>query len=173
MFVADRPSGNNRVVEIPAGGGPQTTIISGLDNPSGVTVDAAGDVFVADFDNNRVVEVPAGGGPQTIVVGGFYSPFDMAVDGAGNIFIVDWNDSRVVEVQRSQSPALSFATTAVGNTSLDSPQSVTIQNVGNQPLNAFTPGLAVGGPTFLQVAAQVRRRIAPALSHCRRERPAM
>ena len=152
VFVADRPSGNNRVVEIPAGGGPQTTIISGLDNPSGVTVDAAGDVFVADFDNNRVVEVPAGGGPQTIVVGGFYSPFDMAVDGAGNIFIVDWNDSRVVEVQRSQSPALSFATTAVGNTSLDSPQSVTIQNVGNQPLNAFTPGLAVGGPNFLQVA---------------------
>jgi sugar lactone lactonase YvrE len=152
VFVADRPSGNNRVVEIPAGGGPQTTIISGLDNPSGVTVDAAGDVFVADFDNNRIVEVPAGGGPQTTVGSGFYDPFDMAVDGAGNVFIVDWGHSRVVEVQRGQPPTLSFASTPAGSTSADSPQSVTIQNIGTQPLNAFTPGLAVAGPNFLQVA---------------------
>jgi sugar lactone lactonase YvrE len=152
VFVADRPSGNNRVVEIPAGGGPQTTIISGLDNPSGVTVDAAGDVFIADFDNNRVVEVPAGGGPQTTVGSGFYGPFDMAVDGAGNVFIVDWGHSRVVEVQRGQPPTLSFASTPAGSTSADSPQSVTIQNIGTQPLNTFTPGLAVGGPNFLQVA---------------------
>ena len=61
-------------------------------------------------------------------------------------------NNRVVEVQRSQPPTLSFASTAVGSTSSDSPQSVTIQNIGNQPLNAITPGLVVGGQDFLQVA---------------------
>ena len=41
---------------------------------------------------------------------------------------------------------------ADGSTSSDSPQSVTIQNIGNQPLNAITPGLIVGGQDYLQVA---------------------
>ena len=74
------------------------------------------------------------------------------MDGAGDVFIADTYNNRVVEVQRSQPPTLSFASTLAGSTSSDSPQSVTIQNVGNQPLNAVTPGLVIGGPNFLQVA---------------------
>ena len=62
VFIAD--TSNNRVVEVPAGGGAQTTVGSGLSDPSGVAVDGAGNVFIADPNNNRVVEVPAGGGAQ-------------------------------------------------------------------------------------------------------------
>jgi sugar lactone lactonase YvrE len=152
VFVTDRPAYNNRVVKIPAGGGPQTTLVNGLYNPTGISVDGAGDVFVADFDNDRVLELPAGGGPPTMVSGSWFYPFDVKVDGAGNLFVMDWENSRVVELHRSQPPSLSFASTPVGSTSSDSPQSVTIQNVGNQPLNAIDPGLVVGGPNFLQVA---------------------
>ena len=43
---------------------------------------------------------------------------------------------------------LDFGKVAVGSTS--APQSVTIQNVGNQPLTAIAPGLIVG-TNFLQV----------------------
>ncbi len=149
VFIAD--SGNNRVVEVPAGGGPQTTVGSELNNPFGVAVDGAGDVFIVDTYNNRVVEVPAGGGPETMV-DTLFSPRAAAVDGTGDVFIADTYNNRVVEVQRSQPPTLSFASTLAGSTSSDSPQSVTIQNVGNQPLNAVTPGLVIGGPNFLQVA---------------------
>jgi hypothetical protein len=39
---------------------------------------------------------------------------------------------------------------AVGSTSSDSPQSVKIQNIGNQPLSAVTPGLNIGA-NFQQV----------------------
>jgi hypothetical protein len=48
-----------------------------------------------------------------------------------------------VELQRSQPPILSFAATAVGSTSSDSPQSLTIQNAGNAPLaeTALTVGV--------------------------------
>lgn len=151
LFVADRNSGNDRVVEVPANGGPQTTIVSGLYNPSGVAVDAAGDVFVADFDNSRVLEVPAGGGPATNVGVGLNFPFNVAVDGTGNLFIMDWGNSRVVELHRAQPPTFNFASTAVGNTSTDSPQSVTVQNIGNQPLAAVAPGLSIGA-NFVQVA---------------------
>jgi hypothetical protein len=146
VFIAD--TNNRRVVEVPAGGGTQTTVSNELDFPEGVAVDGAGDVFIADTRNNFVLEVPVGGA----VGSGLSYPTAVAVDGAGDVFIADNGNNRVVEVQRSQPPAFSFAATVVGNTSTDSPQSVTIQNIGNQPLNAVTPGLVVGGPNFLQVA---------------------
>ena len=150
VFIAD--FGNNRVVEVTAGGGAQTTVGTGLSFPRGLTVDGAGDVFIADTYNNRVVEVPAGGGAQTTVGASLNFPQGVAVDGAGDVFIGVGSGPQVSEVQRSQPPTFSFASTNVGSISSDSPQSVTIQNIGNQPLNAITPGLVVGGPNFLQVA---------------------
>ena len=77
------------MVEVPAGGGAQTTVGSGLNYPTGVAVDGAGDVFIADSDNNRVVEVPAGGGAQTTVGSGLNYPSGVAVDGVGDVFIAD------------------------------------------------------------------------------------
>ena len=53
VFIAD--TYHSRVVEVPAGGGAQTTVGSGLSAPYGVAMDAAGDVFIADTGNNRVV----------------------------------------------------------------------------------------------------------------------
>ncbi|HUE03259.1 MAG TPA: Ig-like domain repeat protein, partial [Bryobacteraceae bacterium] len=236
VFIGD--SGNSRMVEVPADGGPQTTVGSGLSGPQGVAVDGAGDVFIADYGNGRVVEVPAGGGPQTTVgslVGvpesvavdaagdvfiaqngglvvevrpsgvqttlpvsvinhptgvavdgagdvfvadtengylaelpylgnGTYGaqmwivqsstddPYGVAVDGAGDIFVSYSGNNQMVEFKRSQAPSLSFASTNVGSTSSDSPQSITIQNIGNQPLNAVSPGLVVTGPNFVKVA---------------------
>jgi hypothetical protein len=148
VFIGD--TGHNRVVEVPAGctsAACQTTVGSGLNLPEGVAVDGAGDVFIADELNSRVVEVPAGctsAACQTTVRSGLNLPVGVAVDGAGDVFIADRLNNRVVEVNRSQPPSLSFASTQVGQTSSDSPQSVTIQNIGNQPLTAIAPGLSIG-----------------------------
>ena len=84
-----RRSRQQPVVEVPSGGGAQTTVASGLYAPAGVALDGAGDVFIADAGNNRVVEVPAGGGAQTTVVSGLHYPYRVAVDGAGDVFIAD------------------------------------------------------------------------------------
>ncbi len=145
VFIAD--SNNNRVVEVTPSG-TQTTVDSGLSFPSGVAVDGAGDVFIADSGNNRVVEVPAGGGAPITVASGLNAPSDVAVDGAGDLFIADTYYNRVVEVNRSQPPTLSFAATNVNST--NGPQSVTVENIGNSPLSAISPGLAIG-PNFAQV----------------------
>ena len=160
LFVADY--GLAKVVEVPAGcpsSGCQITVGSGWSQPESVAVDAAGDVFVADIglgSPGAVVEVPAGctsSSCQIAVASGIQS-YGATVDAAGDLFIADDANNRVVEVDRAQAPSLSFAATNVGSTSSDSPQSVTIQNIGNQTLGAVPPGLVVNGPNFVEAGGQ-------------------
>src|ERR1019366_1787659 len=82
--------GNNRVVELPAGGGAQTTVGSGLKQPGGVAVDGAGDVFIADTGNSRVVEVPAGGGAQTNFGSGLVYPHRCGGGWSGRCLHREW-----------------------------------------------------------------------------------
>lgn len=141
LFIADLFA--HRVVEIAANGGATTAIdpsVSGqsLHFPYGVAVDAAGDLFIADA-NNRVVEVPAGGGVAIAInpmADGepLSDPIGIGLDAAGDLFIADSLNNRVVEVERGQPPAINFAATAAGTVSSDSPQTVTIQNVGSAAL---------------------------------------
>jgi large repetitive protein len=156
VFIAD--SNNNRVVEVPVGctsSSCQITVGSGFITPFGVAVDGAGDVFIADrVGDSRIAEVPAGCTSSSCQITVYTEPtsgLSVALDGAGNIFMADLGFSRVVQLQRTQPPALSFAATNVGSTSADSPQSVTVQNIGNQLLNAVSPGLSIGA-NFAQVA---------------------
>src|ERR1035438_5807940 len=86
-----RPGGGQR---LPGGGGRK--------DRTGVAVDGAGDVFIADSSNNRVVEVPYLGngtyGTQTDVPRlGLHGPQGVAVDGAGDVFIADFGNSRVAK----------------------------------------------------------------------------
>ncbi|HEY3626097.1 MAG TPA: kelch repeat-containing protein, partial [Terracidiphilus sp.] len=152
LFIAD--FGLHQVAEIPAGctsSSCRTTVGTGWVQPEAVAVDAAGDVFVAD-EAPKVVEVPAGctSSACQITVSGILA-YGVAVDGNGNVFIPDLSGSQMVEFNRSQPPSLSFAATNVGSTSSDSPQSLTIQNIGNQALNAVNAGLVVNGPSFVEV----------------------
>ncbi len=115
-----------------------------LDQPYGVAVDSAGNLFIADAGNSRLLELPAGGGLATVLnttVNGISlsGPVNIALDNAGNLFIADSGNNRVVEVQRSQPPTLSFAATSVGSISSDSPQTVEVENIGNAPLTFPVP----------------------------------
>ena len=142
LFIADTL--NARVVEVPSNDGAATSIAPAVNNiplnyPSGITVDGAGDLFIADTLNNRVVEVAGDGSGATAFVPSvngtaLVQPNGLALDGAGNLFVSDHGNSRVVELQRSLAPALSFASTAVGAKSSDSPQSVVVENTGNSML---------------------------------------
>jgi sugar lactone lactonase YvrE len=123
VFIAD--SGNHRVVEIPAGGGPQFNVGAGFSYPLALAVDGAGNLFVADQGNNDVVKVPAGGGPQTTVGSGLRYPEGVALDGAGNVFIADTGNKRVVEV-----PAGGGTQTVVASQLVD-PTGVAADGAGN------------------------------------------
>jgi uncharacterized protein (TIGR03437 family) len=92
-------------------GGPATS--AGLNSPTGVALDSAGNLYIADYGNSRIRKVDthgiittfAGignsgasdsgdGGPATQAQLG--SPYDVAVDGKGNVYIADSEHIREV-----------------------------------------------------------------------------
>jgi sugar lactone lactonase YvrE len=94
-------------------GGPATS--AQLAGPDGLAVDAAGNLFVAEYANNRVRKVtPDGiittfaGGPCCNLGDGAPAtsayiplPHGIAVDGAGNLYVAEWPDSRIRKVTPS------------------------------------------------------------------------
>ncbi len=140
VYIAD--SGNNVVREVAAATGFITTVAgngapgsativgdggpataANLNNPQGVTVDTAGNLFIADTSHHRIRKVDAVSGIITTVAGigtvtgtgeGAFSgdggqatnaelnyPFTVAFDFAGNMYIPDSANNRIREVNAS------------------------------------------------------------------------
>lgn len=138
LFVADAP--NRRVRKVSTSGiittvaGNGTSGFSGdngsatsasLSYPTGVTVDTAGNLFVADAGNLRIRKVSASGIITTVAGDGSYGfsgdggpatsaslnyPDGVAVDASGNLFIADTDNSRIRKVS-----ANGIITTVAGN----------------------------------------------------------
>ena len=89
------------------------TTQSGLNNPTTVTLDSSGNLYVADIGNNRVLmfEPPFTNGMNaSVVIGqtnftsstaattqsGLNNPQGVAVDSAGNLYVGDYYNNRVV-----------------------------------------------------------------------------
>jgi trimeric autotransporter adhesin len=96
-----------------------------LSNPTGVTVDSAGNLYIADLGNNRIRKVSATGIITTVAgtgVGGFSgdgaaataaqlsAPSRVAVDSAGNLYIADAINNRI----RKVTAATGFISTIAG-----------------------------------------------------------
>jgi len=89
------------IVVFSGDGGPATSAV--LYDPTGVALDAAGNLYIADSHNQRIRKVTrdgiistvAGGGTQDQGDGGpatsarLYDPEGIALDAAGNLFIAD------------------------------------------------------------------------------------
>jgi sugar lactone lactonase YvrE len=78
-------------------GGSQTNIGGKFISPSGVAVDAAGDVFVTDLDLQQVFKVTPNG-TETTVGGELEVPEAVAVDGAGNVYVADSEAAQVFKI---------------------------------------------------------------------------
>lgn len=120
VFVADA-SASNRIRKIDAQSGAVSTLAGGAEGyadgtnssasfntPSGIALDAAGNLYVADTSNNRIRRVAPDGSVTTIAGDGaaayrdgraheseFNAPVGIAVDERGNVFIADTYDDRI------------------------------------------------------------------------------
>lgn len=122
VYVAD--TGNQLIRKISPGGAVTTLAGSrkpgladgagasaSFNQPTGVTVDSTGDVFVADSGNNLIREISSTGMVSTLAgtgqvgstngpaaVASFKRPFGVAVDFFGNVFVADTGNNLIREI---------------------------------------------------------------------------
>lgn len=179
VYVADsgnhairKISGNGRITTLAGNGSPGNSGDGGaaanaqLDNPTGVAVDGARNVYVADMYNSVVREITAGGEITTFAgnrIPGYLGdgsqatsaelayPTDVAVDGSGNVYIADSQNSAI----RKVSPSGIIQTVAgngTGGYSGDNGSAVTAE------LN-FPSGVAVASSGVLYIADSDNARL--------------
>jgi uncharacterized protein (TIGR03437 family) len=149
LYIAD--PNNNRIRKVSNGvittvagngargysgdGGPATNAM--LSGPVAVTVDSAGNLYIADSYNNRIREVS--NGMITTVAAGLNFPSGVAVDFAGNLYITDTGNFRIRKVSNG------VITTVAGNgtqgfsgdggpatsAELNNPAGISVDSVGN------------------------------------------
>lgn len=139
---------------------------TGLDNPVGVAVDGAGNIYIADQKNNRIRKVTAKTGLIVTIAGdgsfkhyGFYGdggaataaeitgPSGLAVDGAGNVYFVDSHNQRIRKVAAKTGIITTVAGTRDNGYSgdggpataaeLSNPSAVAVDGAGNLYISDF------------------------------------
>jgi large repetitive protein len=147
-------------------GGPATS--AGIKDPAAVTVDVAGNLYVADSGNDLVRKVSATTGLISNIVGiaGFanltgdagpanlgtiYGTYALTIDSAGDLYLSDYFHHRIRKVSNSYA-TLRYDAIRVGRTS--APQSQTYENDGNDSL------------TFSAIAPDLNSAIDPGTTSC-------
>lgn len=157
IYVAD--DGNNQIRKInPDGvvstlaGSGETGSVNGtgssasFNSPVGVTVDKAGNIYVADFGNNEIRKVSPAGQVSTFAgntvhgsadgtgsSASFFEPTGVAVDASGNIYVSDDGNEKI----RKISPA-GVVSAIAGNGTIGS-----ANGLGSQASFHFPLGIAV------------------------------
>lgn len=137
-------------------GGPATS--AKLGSPAGIEVDAAGNLYIADYNDyvirkvnttTGIISTAAGTGTAgytgdngAATSATLNAPRSVAVGTNGNLYIADTGNNVIRKVDVADAPSLSFASTYVGSTSTDSPQTVTVENIGNATLTFPIPTIA-------------------------------
>jgi DNA-binding beta-propeller fold protein YncE len=103
--------------------------ITGLNNPRQITVDASGNLYIADSINNRVLKETLSNGSyaQSTIGSGLDEPFGVTVDAGGNVYIADSGNSRVLKETLSGGI---YTQSAIGS-GLINPVSVAVDGSGN------------------------------------------
>jgi len=114
-----------------------------LNHPSGVTVDASGNLYIADRDNGRVRRVGLDGTITTVASGaGWSAPTGISVDAAGNVYVVDTGLEEVLRIAPTgmvQRMAPGLALTSPATAVADAAGNLYIADTGAGKIFSVTP----------------------------------
>ena len=148
-------NGINTIVEFPADTGfnsPATTVLNTA-SLWGVAVDPVGNLYYSDSQGGTVSQMllqPGGGFASPTVLGsGLNSPFGLSVGANDAIFIAPGGGTQIAAINQSQAVTLNFPTPTQAEVidSTDGPQSILVENIGNEPI-AFTPPSSGSNPSY-------------------------
>src|SRR6202012_3683273 len=143
--------GDNRIVEIPPGKGPQT-VLSNIPFIYGIALDAANDIFLTDYQNDRILELAAGSKTPITLATNVGPAYGLTIDTKGDLWYSDFASANAIsELPRTSSSWTYFQQTELGTTSSDSPATSPVQNGGNQ--NLSVTAVAVAQPANYKQAA--------------------
>jgi YD repeat-containing protein len=147
--------------EVVAGAAPTSALQFGTEGsgngqlkaPSGVALDAGGDMWVTDTANNRIEEFSPTGAFMNAygTVGNgnvqFKSPWGIAIDNSGNVYVSDQGNSRIEELSATGTFVRAFGSYGSVNGKLISPSGLAIDgegdlwvaDYGNNRLQVFSP----------------------------------
>jgi hypothetical protein len=122
--------------------------VAQLNNPEGLRVDPAGDIYISDSASQVVREVNGVTGKISTIAGTGAAggsgdggpaasaqlnvPVGLLLDETGNVYIADSQNAAIRKIDVFDAPTLTFANTTVSGTS--APQNVTVTNIGDSPL---------------------------------------
>jgi sugar lactone lactonase YvrE len=163
IFVADRL--NNRIRKITAGGMVSTFAGSGapgfadgngtaatFEKPTGLAIDASGNLYVADESNHRIRMITPAGEVSTFAGSGvagfldgtvgtarFLYPSDVAVDAIGNVYVADAGNQRIRQIAAGSGLVSTLAGTGVAGSTdgpaesaqFSSPQGLAVDGAGS------------------------------------------
>jgi sugar lactone lactonase YvrE len=130
---------------------PTTLVSSGLNQPGGVAVDAAGNIYIADTGDNAIKERNASTGTVSTLVSGLNGPQGVAVDGAGNVYIADTGNNAIKEWNASTGTVSTLVSSGLNQPSgvaVDAAGDVYIADYGDAAIKELTRAFVPGATVF-------------------------
>jgi sugar lactone lactonase YvrE len=126
-------------------GAAKLTITSNLSYPSGIAVDASGNIYVSNIGNNTVYEYSATNttGTQVLSSVTLSLPYTIAVDAAGNLYIANFTSNTVDVVN----PQVAI-NTLVTSFNAPNPDGVAIDSQGNVYVSDYADNSVVEYPPY-------------------------